>query len=136
MKVLEVPANSRIFLGLPAQPLPRPMVDRIADALYVLDGVEQVHLPQCFALGVTESPALVAVVVVGANTSLKRIGKQAKKALSKLLPPDQTLDVWPISFDSAFATAVQQVGCLVERDPFCLPAFRKPRPWWHLLRVG
>jgi hypothetical protein len=133
MKVIEVPPNTRVFLGVPAQPLPETLKTHIIGAVYSLDGVEQLHLPQCFALGIMGAPAQVLVIVVGANASVKRVTKRVAKTLSQLLPPDLSLDIWPIAFDSPFAAAVQQANCLIERDPFCLPVFRKPRPWWRLL---
>jgi hypothetical protein len=133
MKVIDVPQNTRVFLGVPAKPLPASFVLPITNALYGLDGVEELYLPQCFALGVMSAPGPVIVVIVGAKTSLSRIGRQTTRLVTRLVPAKQTIDVWPIRNDSSFASAVRQTNCFLERDPFSLPPFRKRQPWWRRL---
>jgi hypothetical protein len=133
MKILEVPPNTRVFLGSPTEPISASLVERIAEAIYDIDGVEQLHLPQCFVIGVLNAPQTVLVMVVGANHSVKRAGKLAKKALLRLLPPGTPIGLWPIAFDSPYVASVHHVNCRVERDPVRLPSFRKPKPWWSFL---
>ena len=136
MRVIDVPENTRVFLGTPATPWEEPLVGSIAAELYAIEGVEELHLPQCFALGVMKSPATVLVIVLGATTSTVRVTRQVKRQLKRVLPPERHLDLWLLAFASPFASAVRQVNCLIERDPMSLPVFRKPKPWWRVLNVG
>lgn len=135
MKVIEVPANTRVFLGVPAQALPSELVSALATEIFAIEGIEEVHLPQCFALGIMETPATVLVLVTGATQTPARAAKKAKRILKRLLPDGQELDLWVIRFDSPYVQAVMQANCALERDVLSLPVFRKPRPWWRLIGV-
>jgi hypothetical protein len=135
MKVIDVPANTRVFLGVPAHPLPETVVSAIAREVFAIEGIEEIHLPQCFALGVMDTPATVLVLIAGANLPPARAAKKAKRILKRLLPDGQDLDLWALRFDSPYVQAVMQANCSLERDVLSLPAFRKPKAWWRLIGV-
>jgi hypothetical protein len=97
--------------------------------------VEEVHLPHCFALGVMDSPATVLVAIMRCDPPLPRAAKRIGRQLCKQVG-NVEVDLWPITFDSPFAEPVRQANCLLERDPFTLPVFRKPKPWWRVLSLG
>lgn len=133
MRVIEVPEKARVFLGAPASPLPQALADCISRALYTIEGVEELHLPQCFAIGSMKVPAVVLVILVGKKVPLRHVARRAMKQLKRIVTPEQDLDLWVLDFDSSFASAVRHANCLLERDLFSIPAYRKPKFWWRLL---
>jgi hypothetical protein len=135
MKVIDVPANTKVFLGAPAEPFPQELIASIARGIYAIEGIEELHLPQCFALGIMKSPSPLLVLVTGPNLSTARAARKAKRALKGLLPSGLNLDVWPLRFDSPYVQAVQQVNCGLERELLTMTPYRKPNLFWRLIGV-
>jgi hypothetical protein len=135
MRILDVPPNTRVFLGAPAKSFSAARATELAGALYAMSEVEEVHLLHCFALGVMESPATVLVVVMRTTTPVPRVARRIGRQLSRQVG-ELELDLWPLAFDSPFAGAVRQANSKLERDPFAFPLFKKPKRWWRMLSLG
>ena len=128
MQPFNVPAGAQILLGAPAKPMPPSDADAIASLVARVDGVQEAHLPQCFVVGVMESPAQILVVLLDTNydasVALNRIGD----GLTDILSKGKHLDVWPVESGNSMLNDVRSAGCEIYRST---AGAHNQKPWWR-----
>ena len=102
-----------MFLGAPADPLPRGITLTIAGAVSRWLGVIEAHLPQCYAPGVIDDPAQILVLVVRQGEAVRNLVARAGRELGNILPDGTHLDMWVIGADDKFLPIVREAGCRI-----------------------
>ena len=113
-----------MLLGAPSAPMPRERSDALARLASSTGGILEAHLPQVFAMGVMQAPAQVLVVCIDPSVDQEQVLGAVGDGLSKILPPDFHLDVWPLSPSSELLADVRAVGCMIAESS-------RKRPWWR-----
>ena len=112
-KYLALPAGSEVIVGRPRIPI-APMVSTAIEALVdSTAGIQEAHLPMCFAAGLMEAPALVLVVDIAPTADLRTVLDKIGPGIVRILPPGQSLDVWPLPPDSSLLPAVRNANCRI-----------------------
>jgi hypothetical protein len=96
--------------------MPRERSDALGRLVASIDGIIEAHLPQCFLVGVMESPAQVLVIVVDPAANQQAILNAIGEGLSQVLPIDKLLDVLPVKPESPMLKDVRSAGCSIKRD--------------------
>ncbi|MFM7738031.1 MAG: enhanced serine sensitivity protein SseB C-terminal domain-containing protein [Planctomycetota bacterium] len=125
MKRLAVPSGTKMLLGAPSKPMPRERSEALAQLASTTSGILEAHLPQMFAIGVMQEPAQVLVVCIAHSADQELVLSAIGHGLSKILPPDFHLDVWPVAPGSDMLADVRGVGCMIAQNS-------RKRPWWKL----
>lgn len=110
---LKIPAGQQVFIGDPAVPLAVEHVQKLTKMLASAPGVQEAHLPQCFALGIMSEPAQVIVLVGRSARDLTPAIEYIAEALPALLLPGQHLDVWPLAATDPMVEAVRATACRI-----------------------
>lgn len=111
-KFLALPAGSKVIVGKPRVPMAA-MVSAAVEALVdSTAGIQEAHLPMCFVSGLMDAPALVLVLVLAPSADLRTVLDKVGPGIVHLLPPGQSLDVWPLRpDDSSLLPAVRNANC-------------------------
>jgi hypothetical protein len=110
---MNIPTGTKIYIGPPAKPMPVETREKITQALKNIEGIREAHLPQCYAEGVIDPSAQVLFLVVQA-TDVKTLVSTVQRNLSTVLPPDEFLDVFPLSENSPLLEPVRASQCRLE----------------------
>ncbi len=114
------------MLGAPAVPMPTERSAALGQLVASVPEVLEAHLPQCYAEGKMPKPAQVLFVVFAAGVShsaMERIGA----GLLKIVPPNEFLDMWPITLRSDLLETVRGCNCRIYTRP-------PKSPWWRFYR--
>ena len=117
-----IPAGSRIPFGVPAQPLPEGVRERVARGLSSIPGILEAHLPMCHVFGTMPEPAQVLVVVFGRGADPNAAMPAIIELVGTCVPQDSHLDVWPLYRNDPLVYTIRKVGCRL------LAA--EAKPWW------
>jgi hypothetical protein len=123
MDTLSVKAGATITIGAPANPLPSNTIDSIARVLASHHEVTEAHLPQVFIRDAMQESAQVLVLFVKSGSDIPYIVRAIADDISRVIPKDEQLDIWPISPDDDIATVIRKAGCLIFGG-------KHARPWW------
>ncbi|MBN1671619.1 MAG: hypothetical protein JXR37_11325 [Kiritimatiellae bacterium] len=119
---VRMPPGTSVLVGSPERPMSRALVRAIGRLAAQTDGIQEAHLPQCFALGVMNAPEQVLVVVLRPEADENAVLGALGRGLAAILPPGRQLHVWPLPPDSEFLADIRAAGC---------PAVGKThRHWW------
>jgi hypothetical protein len=110
---LNIPPGAQVFVGAPANPMPRDRLNRLRDMVKAAPGVDEAHLPQCFIIGLMSAPAQVLVVIGRSIPALARALEDFKRELPLLLDGSEHLDVWPLAADDAMVATVRRANCQI-----------------------
>ena len=113
MRPFEIPEGTPVMLGAPAKPMDPSISDALGELTSAIEGIVEAHLPQCFVPGVMKKPAQIFVVVIDQMVEPKIIFEQISQGLSRILPSDQFLDVWPMDKENALLGNVRAADCQV-----------------------
>jgi hypothetical protein len=113
------------MVGAPASPaISVEATAAVAAALTQTSGIAEAHLPQFFAVGVSEAPTQALVLVLAPDATPDRVMATLGPKLGAIIPAGVYLDVWPLAPSHALLPAVRGAGCRIYK------AQRVPRPWW------
>ena len=127
MRLLDVPAGTRVLLGAPAKPMPLALSNAIADLVRSIAGVHEAYLPQCFIMDAMEAPCQVLVLVLDGTADRQRVLEQVGEGLERVLPRGMHLDIWPMVGASELLTTVRDTRTHIHCQP---PPAKKP--WWKI----
>jgi hypothetical protein len=111
---LRIPAGTVVLIGAPAEPMPRERASALAEMVSQIDGIQEAHLPQCFAVGVMTSPAQVLALVLAPGAEEPAVLAEVGAALAAILPQGQHLDVWPMAPGDGLLENVRSAGCRIK----------------------
>lgn len=119
-------------MGRAAKPFPPATTHALAAVLSGIPGVQEAHVPQCFALGTMEAPAQVLVLLLEPTANRKDVLAQLDAGIVKIFPRGATLDIWPIKKSDPLLATIRGTGTQLHlgagsTEP--APA-ATPRPWW------
>jgi hypothetical protein len=124
MDELLLKKGSEIVFGAPAtQAISAQAVAAIGKAVATIREIQEAHLPQCFAEGISEAPSQVLVLVLARSAAPGNVMHRLGPQLHKIIPKGVYLDVLPIGPAHQFVDAVRRAGCQIYRAP--------NRPWWR-----
>jgi|SRR6185369_2513449 len=129
MRLLNVPAGTRVLLGAPAKPMPLALSNAIADLVRSIAGVHEAYLPQCFIMDAMEAPCQVLVLVLDGTADRRCVLEQVGEGLERVLPRGMHLDIWPMVGASELLTTVR--GTRTHIHIHCQPPPAK-KPWWKI----
>jgi hypothetical protein len=124
MRQLSIVAGAKMLIGTPAKPMPRERSEAIARLVSSIAGVSEAHLPQCFAVGAMESPAQILVLAIDPAADQQLVLASIDEGLSRIIPENEHLDVWPLSPENPMLNSVRPAGCQIFATGY-------KRPWWR-----
>ena len=108
-----VPAGTPVYVGAPANPMSLEYSTLIGAAASRTRGILEAHLPQCFAPPALAEPEQVLVVLVNPGPEANQILDALALELSRALPKDFKLAMWPMTEQSAVLPTVREANCRV-----------------------
>lgn len=118
---LQIPNGVQVFIGSPAKAVSQDRIDRLSDMVMVAKGIDEAHLPQCFAMGIMAAPAQVLVVIGKSLEALAPALESIGEQLPKLVAQGEHLDVWPLAMSDGMVATVRGANCQI---------FTRPRRRW------
>jgi hypothetical protein len=122
MRQLSIPAGAQMLIGAPSKPMSRERSDAISRLVSSIEGIVEAHLPQCFAVGM-EKPGQILVVAIDPATDQRSVLKYLDDGLSRIIPPNEYLDVWPLAPNNELLNKVRPAACQIASAV-------QRRPWW------
>jgi hypothetical protein len=121
---LQIPAGTTLRFGAPAQPMAAEIVAQLAAHIAGVAGIAEAHMPMCEMVGSGEPPRQVLVLCCDGTAPVEAAVRAAGEGLTRILPPETYLDIWPLAQGHELLAIVRKTGCQIHP-----PA--PPRPWWR-----
>jgi hypothetical protein len=96
LSAMKLPAGTTLYIGPPANPLPRETQAKIAHAVSGIDGIAEAHLPQCYSKGLVDPSAQVLVLVLQQGARAENVMPQVQENLRTALSDEEFLDIFPL----------------------------------------
>jgi len=121
---LEVKRGTTVLIGRPAKPFEKKVSDELLRIALQLEVAMEVHIPQCFAVGVMEQPEQICVIVVKdeniKETALAEITRYIRE--SKII---QEILVWILPMNSDFLSDIRAAKCQLNKKKRSIWGFWK-----------
>jgi len=122
MSERQLKAGTRMYFGVPADPMPEIMSDAIRQVVTQVPGIREAYLPQCYIEG-EEEARQVLVVAVDVPEQMPAVMQDLMGKMGLLLPQGQFIDIIP------FLTSSMPSGARVRE---CQIVKTKRKPWWKI----
>lgn len=109
----KIKTGSSVFVGAPASPMDKSMMDKIAEAVASTYGITEAHLPQLYIPKDMEEPAQVLVIVPDTKTNINLIMRSLVGKLDNILQDDAFLDILPMEPSTSILNDVRVAGCCI-----------------------
>jgi hypothetical protein len=86
MKAIEIPQGASIYLGAPANPMPKAHSDAITDMVSKMPEIEEAHLPQCYLPGVVDPPTQILVILAQPGSDTQAVLQALARGVFDALP--------------------------------------------------
>ena len=104
-----------VSIGVPDEPLPEKITEKIAEAIRDFHDIAFAFLPEMFIPGQMENPAPVLVIVTKQKgPKLEKLLATLRNRINGIMPDDMELDLLPIPPEHELVMPTIETGCLVE----------------------
>jgi hypothetical protein len=110
-----IKAGTTLTFGKPADPMPRQIADRIAQAVAAIPAIVEAHLPLCHVEG-DDKPRQILVICVTSRTRVAEIMQALEPQLEQIIPPGEFMDTLPYE-TGAMPTAIREIDCQIFSRP-------------------
>jgi hypothetical protein len=110
-----IKAGTTLTFGKPADPMPRQIADRIAEAVAGIPGIVEAHLPLCHVEG-DDKPRQILVICVTSLTRVAEIMETLEPRLQLIIPPGEFMDTLPYEM-GAMPACIRDVDCQIFSRP-------------------
>ena len=116
---IHVPAGTEIMVGAPAKPMPEKTYAVIAQLVAQIEGIQEAHLPQCYAPDTMERPGQILVLVLAPRVNIQRAMERIGQGLheNEILSGGDPLDIWPLQPPHPLLEEIRKAGCRIYRQP-------------------
>jgi len=111
--VISMSQGMKIYLGAPASPAPKELIDDLCGLVSSEEKVIEAHYPQCYIPSAMTRPAQVLFIVVTSVDEIEPTAVSLAKKIDALERPDLEVYVLPLVATDATVSELRRVGCKI-----------------------
>ena len=108
---MNLPPDTTLYIGPPANPLPPELQAKIAYAISGVPGIREAHLPQCYSKGLVDPSAQILVLVLNPGVTPSNVMPQLQENMrTELRGTGKFIDIFPLASNHPMLPTVRQTN--------------------------